>query len=394
MKAIVFGAGKIARGFVGHLLQLSGYSTVFVDVHLPLVELLNARRSYEVHIMGNPGRSGKVTSVSAILLSDVEAIAREWAKADIGFVAVGGKNLAALGAILGRAFQARYEQGTVRGPVNLVVCENWKQPAIELRQAIRAQLAGAAIEAFDCWVGIAESAVMRSGVDPTPEMLKEDPLCCRMSDYWELPVDEEALVGSPPPIQGVQYMDGFAGFLERKFYTYNAANGTVSYLGFLRGHEQLFAAATDPGIVNILDGVYSETSAALAQKYGIPLEEQLVFSQSSRKKLQDPNIDDSIERNARDPVRKLGPDDRLVGSARLVLQQGGTPRHLAISIAAALYYEHPEDPIAFQLKEMRLDPARGTDYILQHICRLAPEDPLTGLVRDGVAQLREKGWIV
>ena len=34
-------------------------------------------------------------------------------------------------------------------------------------------------------------------------------------------------------IKGLHLLDSFDGFLERKFYTYNAANGTVSFMGAL-----------------------------------------------------------------------------------------------------------------------------------------------------------------
>ena len=43
MKALVFGAGKIARGFVGQLLELSGWETTFVDINRDLVQALNEK---------------------------------------------------------------------------------------------------------------------------------------------------------------------------------------------------------------------------------------------------------------------------------------------------------------------------------------------------------------
>ena len=41
MKAIVFGAGKIARGFIGQLLYLSKADITFVDIDQQLVDRLN-----------------------------------------------------------------------------------------------------------------------------------------------------------------------------------------------------------------------------------------------------------------------------------------------------------------------------------------------------------------
>lgn len=392
MKAIVFGSGKIARGFIGHLLYNSGIQFVLLDVNPALVSLLNERKRYTVHVMGNPEQSVVVEGFEAGVLQELENISIKWFDSQIGFISVGGKNLPALAGVLAECFKIGYLKQRVDKPVFLITCENWKNPAALLRKEIRSRLSGNCLKAFDRWVGIAESVVMRSGVEPTEEMLRQDPLCVQVSDYWELPVDRDAFEFEPPSMNGIDYRRNFAGFLERKFYTYNAANGTVSYLGYLRGHTRLFDAATDSEIVSVLAGVYEETSAALVNKHHTSEAEQRAFAASSRKKLQDPNIADYVERNARDPIRKLGPDDRLVGSARLVQQYGGTPEHLAIAIAAAIHYDHPEDPIAQELKRIRL--TEGIDFILQSICSLLPDDPLFRLVKEKVDVLKQKGWIV
>ena len=52
MKAIVFGAGKIARGFIGQLLYLSKADITFVDIDQQLVDRLNKDQKYHVYILG------------------------------------------------------------------------------------------------------------------------------------------------------------------------------------------------------------------------------------------------------------------------------------------------------------------------------------------------------
>ena len=49
-----------------------------------------------------------------------------------------------------------------------------------------------------------------------------------------------------------------------------------------------------------------------------------------------PYLQDTVERVGRDPHRKLGWDDRLVGTVRLALQQNVVPRRYAVGAAAAL----------------------------------------------------------
>ena len=48
--AIMIGAGNIGRGFIGALLEKSGWHVVFADVVESLISEINARKSYVVHV--------------------------------------------------------------------------------------------------------------------------------------------------------------------------------------------------------------------------------------------------------------------------------------------------------------------------------------------------------
>lgn len=389
MSAIIFGAGKIARGFVGHLLHLSGIPFTFIETNRGLVDLINRRGSYHVEVMGNPARSVEISDVHAIALDDFEGAAKAWAGASVAFTCVGGKNLTGLAAPLADLVQRRFALTSPEMTANLITCENWREPAALLRDEVSRLLPPVEAERFAATIGLSEAVVMRSAVEPTAQELVRDPLWVSVQDFWELPVDRARLVGKPVPIEGVHYIDGFAGYLERKFYTYNAANGTTSYLGFLRDHKLLADAAHDPWILANLQGVYDETGRALAARHLLPPEQLQAFGRSSLKKLQDRNIVDYVERNARDPLRKLGPEDRLVGAARLVMKYGIEPRHLARSIAAAIHYAEPKDASAQEL--VRIREGGGVDHVLATICKVRPEEPLGVLVKQAVEALRDEG---
>ena len=51
MKAVMYGAGNIGRGFIGQLLSQSGYDTAFVDVVPAVIEQLNTQHRYPVRTM-------------------------------------------------------------------------------------------------------------------------------------------------------------------------------------------------------------------------------------------------------------------------------------------------------------------------------------------------------
>ena len=388
MSCVIFGAGKIARGFIGHLLYLSGISFSFVEKAVALVDSINERREYTVNILGNSEENCVVKNAKAYKFADEKMISEAIADADAVFTAVGGKNLAEIVPFLVKGIEAKAKKG---GILNIVTCENWKLPANILRDGISAEISEEAKSYFEEKVGITEAVIMRSAIESDAELLKKDPLIVNVQNFWELPVDASRIKGALPEIKGLKLIPEFTGFLERKFYTYNAANGTTSFLGALFGYEKIADAAHDERILKILDGVYMETARALSLKHNFPLDEQLAFTLTSKRKLQDYTIVDFIERNARDPIRKLGPDDRLVGSARLVESFGIKPENLCVAIAAAIFYKSEGDEFAVELGRIRRE--EGIDAVLSKVCKLDPEGSLAMLIKEKIELLRSEGYI-
>ena len=388
MSCVIMGAGKIARGFIGHLLYLSDIKFTFVEKFEGLCDLINERGSYYVNILGNAEESCRVTGAKALRFTEVERIAEAISDADAVFTAVGGKNLSEIAPIIAEGIKAKAKKG---GKLNVVTCENWKLPANVLKSGIEPLLGADELAYYKENVGITEAVIMRSAIEAGKDQLEKDPLVVNVQNFWELPVDASRLSGSLPEIKGLKLISEFTGFLERKFYTYNAANGTTSFLGALLGHERIADAAHDERILEILEGVYSETARALSKKHNFPLDEQLAFTLTSKAKLQDYTIVDFIERNARDPIRKLGPDDRLVGSARLVLEYGIIPENLCTAIAAAIYYYNESDEFAVKLRQIREN--EGVDAVLRDVCKVDPDGTIGSLVKEKIGLLKKRGWI-
>ena len=388
MSCVIFGAGKIARGFIAHLLSLSDIDFIFVEKADALADLINERGQYTINILGAPEKNYVVKNAKALKFSQEKEITEAIAEADVVFDAVGGKNLQEIVPFYIKGIEKKAEKG---GYLNFVTCENWKEPARILKEGIEAGIAPEAREYLDNYVGFTESVIMRSGIEAPKELLEKDPLIVNVQNYWHLPVDAARVKGSLPDIKYMEHLTGFAGFLERKFYTYNAANGTTSFVGALLGYKVLAEAAHDERILKILHGVYQETGKALSIKHGISLEEQMAFAKTSLNKLQDYTIVDSIERNARDPQRKLGKDDRLVGSARMVLSCGIRPENLCTAIACAIYYRNPEDSSAVALEKVVKE--EGIDAVLEKICGIEPEGELGILIKEKIEKIKEWGWL-
>ena len=390
MSCVIFGAGKIARGFVGHLLFLSNIDFTFVEKVDVLADLINERKQYTVNILGDSDKNTVVTGVSALKFSQEAQISEAIAYADCVFDSVGGKNLGEIVPFLTKGIEMRAKVNPK--PLNIITCENWKLPADILRKGISEIIAEDCRAFFEENVGITEAVIMRSAIESTPELLAIDPLVVNAQDFWEFPFDASRLKAPMPEgMICLKPIYEFTGFLERKFYTYNAANGTTSFVGALLGYKYIADAAYDERILKLLDGVYTETATALSKKHNFPFDEQWAFTRTSLRKLQDRNIVDYIERNARDPMRKLGKDDRLVGSARLCLEYGVKPDSLAVAIACAMHYEEPTDEFAIKLAEMRKN--EGYDAILSKVCSIEPDGELGMLVKEKIDLIKQWGWL-
>ncbi|PKL13938.1 MAG: hypothetical protein CVV52_03865 [Spirochaetae bacterium HGW-Spirochaetae-8] len=374
MEVLIFGAGKIARGFIGHMLWKGGYGFHFVESNESLVQRLNESKSYQVRILGKEIIVDTVSGFDAFGYLDTEPILKAIAHTITTiFISVGGKNLPGVGRCIRDGLFRRMQECNQK-PINIVLCENWLQPATIISNSIFTDASAEFDQYCRSHVGIAESVIMRSAIEPTTEIQKNDPLSINVQDFWHFPVDAKGLKTQLPNLPGLEYVDNFSGYLERKFYTYNAANGTVSYLGYQKGYTYMSDAAKDPEIVTILSKVYQETGFALCKKFNFDFTSHMEFTKTSLQKLQDEFLVDYIERNARDPIRKLGPNDRLVGPAKLVLEYGGVPDALSMAIAAAIYYDEPSDSSAQLLKSYRQ--TYGIEYILNRVCMLTPADSI------------------
>jgi mannitol-1-phosphate 5-dehydrogenase len=267
--------------------------------------------------------------------------------------------------------------------LNVILCENYYQPAKLLRGMIDDLLPQSDRGWFQSHIGIAEALVLRSCIEPTDEMRKQDPLSLKVQNAWQLPVDAEALVGAPPEIPGLEPQRNFQGRLTQKLFTYNAINAVVCYLGHLQGFTVLSEAANDPEISRLAEQAGEEASEALIRRFGFDPEDQRKLAELALGKYQKKEIVDPIERNARDPLRKLSRNDRLIGPAQLALETGVRPVALAQSIAAALRYVSPTDPAALRLQE--IIKTGGVEAALKKVCGIEPDSELARMVLENYA---------
>lgn len=379
--ALIIGAGKIGRGFIAQLLIKSGWSVSFADVSEDLISGLNESGKYVSHILGDSTKNTEITHFNAFNLQDQTSFNSAWTKSSLIFTAMGGKNLESIAPKMVNALKNSIKQQD-NDIKNIITCENWKDPALKLKKFILSELSFSQNIYFNSHVGVSEAVIMRVSVNPSEEQRSAYPFDTWSQDFWDLPINRETFLGPYPDIENFLFIDNFGRFLEQKIFTNNASNATIAYNGYHKGFIYTADAAHDPIIEALLDQTIEEVNQVIHYEFGVPIVDQQLFAQKAKAKYSDKTIIDPLFRHAADPIRKLGPDDRLIAPARLAIKHGIKPEALVKTIVAAIYYDYVNDPAAVELSKIRNE--RGIDFILTTICKLSPDEELYKLIKEHV----------
>jgi mannitol-1-phosphate 5-dehydrogenase len=271
--------------------------------------------------------------------------------------------------------------GTV--PLNVITCENLLGAGRFLRELVRTELEQVAMAGyhrtlsqreFDARFGFVEAVVSRMVPIVPDEIRRRDPLWIACEPYARLPVDAAAIRGPVPPIAGLEPVENIVAHQRRKLASHNMSHAVCAYLGYHAGHEFIWQAMDDPQVERVVRGAMEETGRALCLRFNFDPAEEAAYEEDLRQRYRNRALGDQVRRVAADPLRKLGPQDRLIGSARLCLEEGIEPTNVLRGIRAALAYDDPADPTAVTLQDML--GTNGLRGVLRDICGLVETEPL------------------
>jgi len=325
--AVIFGAGKVGRGFLAQLLNRAGWDFSLVDSHAETVNALREHDGWDVYNLANEINERLQARHIWHIDDDLEKVL---VGSDLMLTAMGANHLKHWAHRIRKPLCERLKIGEI----DLILAENHPRPAAEVREVLLEEANEEERRLIEERLGIAQAQVLRSCIEPTGN---QHPLTVQIQDHWTLPLDGDAL-RTDISIEGFEKKADFERELTRKLFTYNCVNAMVCYIGHLSGYEWLADAANDPMIAELALQAGRESSAALVAAYGFEAEEQEMWCNRALEKYQDESIRDPIERNARDPMRKLGRAERLLGPVHLCIEHDLPYQTLMIGVVAALRY--------------------------------------------------------
>lgn len=334
------------------MLHAAGYEIVFVARGLRLRDHLNRTGRIEVQLVdGSLLEQVIVEGVRAVEITDQDALSREFVSADLIASCVGPSNLKDLGSVIASGLAGR------QSPVNLIAFENCEDAGAILRRTVAA--AGGRVEPHGFASGLIHRVICRRRWHHDSEM----PVCYTADPESKCEIEAAGLRAPMPVIPGMTLVEDHIAAVRRKLFTYSAAHAATAYLGYLKGYCSIHAALQDHEISGIVRKVVREGQQGLDFFYGAGFSGGEVERKRICKRLSNGALRDTVARVGREPLRKLGGHERLVGAASLARLAHSKAKSLSWVTAAALCYFDPDDASSRRLRALIEN--RGAQYVLQ-----------------------------
>ncbi len=342
-KVLIYGAGAIGRGFLGPLLQKYGIELSFVDIDRQIINEMKKRISYKAAITQEfDYEIVDITIKEAFLLGEEKNIEQY----DAVFCCVGPNNCYDLADRFKRAKA-------------VISCENDSKTSSRLRE-----LSGNPNIYFGIPDVITANTASRSlqNIDPLMTITEQGILVLEKGNY-----------SLPEEISQVDATELNMHWM-CKLFIHNAPHAIVAYLGWLKGYTYIHESMADPDIEKIVVGsIHEITDGIIAARYATEEFAQM-YKAKELKRFRNKLLYDTILRVAREPIRKLGKDNRIVLGMRVALFNGLLPQHTAIGAKAALEYDNPADEEAVFLQSLRS--SVGDYEVLKEYAGIELNDPL------------------
>lgn len=133
-------------------------------------------------------------------------------------------------------------------------------------------------------------------------------------------------------------------------------------------------------------GMMEECGAMLQKRHGFTAEQMLTYRTQLMQRFQNPYVIDSVTRVAREPMRKLSPNDRIIAPFRYAREYGLDTTAYYPGIAAVLLYSNPDDEQSVKL-QAELE-ASGIEKTLDSLCAIGTDKEAIKRVRDEYLRMK------
>ena len=165
----------------------------------------------------------------------------------------------------------------------------------------------------------------------------------------------------------IELVDDVDKYYYRKLLTNNLGHAVLGYLGYQKGYRNTLEAMNDFEIYRLLRGALSESGKAICYKWDFSNDHIQQHVDILMLRYANPGLVDDLGRLARDPIRKLSPDERILLPINLCYQFKIIPRNLLEVLLHTIRYTNPNVQGGQELIELRQ--TLGEAGILKKVCK-------------------------
>ena len=322
-KIVIFGAGKIGRSFIGQLFGCSGYKVVFIDIDPNIISELNLQGCYRVVIKGDKEEKIIVPNVKAISVLDKDKVIEAVSSAGIMAVSVGKNVLEKIIPVIALGLVERNKNNPGM-PLDIILAENMRSAADFVREHLTMNLPSDF--PMERLVGLIETSIGKMvPIIPLAE-LEKDPLVVFAEAYNTLIVDQKGFKGPIPQIKGLAPKSNIKAWVDRKAFIHNLGHATAAYYGHSLHPTAvyMYEVLEDPEVLHFTRSVMLQSADSLRAAYPDDFKDADLETHIDDliNRFRNKALRDTIFRVGEDLIRKLGADDRFMGSIHLAMQYG------------------------------------------------------------------------
>ena len=355
----IIGAGAIGRGYLPIVLDNNKYNFFFIDQNPKILGLLKKKKYYFTYIIKNNSYiKKKILIKSALHISQLAHLKLK--NLSLCFVCIGPRKIKDIIFFLKK----------INTPI--IVCENDPETVNEIKKAIKNKK-----------VFFAVPDVITSNTSPK-KLLKKDKLSI-VSEKGELFVEKGPKIFGQ--IKFLSKKDLLKIQWTAKLYLHNTPHCIAAYLGSIINVKYIHEAMQNEFIKKIVEGSMNEMLKSLKLNWDISHDFLEWYAQKEINRFKNTLLFDPISRVAREPLRKLEINGRLIGAAQLCLYNGVFPNNILKGIVSAFMFEnHKDTDNHIELLQSSMSPEQFNKYILG----LRAGEPLDLLLKDKLNQIRKE----
>ncbi|MBQ9989032.1 MAG: mannitol dehydrogenase [Clostridia bacterium] len=340
----IVGAGKEGKGYMGDVYEYAGWNVTFLERDPEVLRALEENGGYTMKAIRLDGiRERKISNFTAYLTDEEHSCEQAFLDADLVTMCIYPEDIPEFAQYIAPCIARRAKEYPER-KLTILSCTN-KNHYMEAVEGFFLD----SLESDEVRDWFRENVALRDVIVRRA--------CNAKSKYaTEInAVTANPLLIQPPlnvDLSDVEFMvlrDGIEALKDIKLYTSNCPGAVTAYASYLKGYASTNEGRANPELEQLRMDALHESMQGILASYPITEEElhDFVFTEQPKQ-----TTIELVARQAIDPMRKLGRNDRLVGPAMLCYEHGIIPKALIKTIANALCYDEPTDPSAPKMQAM------------------------------------------